>query len=174
MAERRKPATVFPCGRPIPQNPSLSPISEDEELAKWRLRLKTFLSGKGLKYSEQRWNIVKLILSEKGHFNTQEIAKKVNQAYPGIGTATVYRNLKLLCEAMILKESLMDVQGRVVYERFEEGHHDHIVCLDCGQIFEFHDDDIESQQERICRKQRFEEVSHRHVIYARCAYQKRT
>jgi Fur family ferric uptake transcriptional regulator len=75
---------------------------------------------------------------------------------------------------MILKESLMDVQGRVVYERFDEGHHDHIVCLDCGQILEFHDDEIEAQQQKVTKKLRFEEVRHRHVIYARCSYLKKT
>ena len=99
--------------------------------------------------------------------------REVQRAYPGIGAATVYRSIKVLCDAKILRETLVDADGRVVYEVFDEDHHDHIVCLDCGAIFEFHDSLIESRQERVAGELAFAPVRHRHVIYARCEYKKK-
>ncbi len=131
------------------------------------------MSAHGLKFSEQRWKIAQLILSTKGHFNIQKIVLDVTKAHPEIGPATVYRNIKVLCDAHILKETLVDPTGRVIYEVFDDAHHDHIVCLDCGEIFEFHDPNIESSQEAVTSALRFEEVSHRHVIYAHCLYKRR-
>ena len=160
---------ALPCGRPAPQ---ASPPVSDEKLERWRTRLKAHLGGHSLKFSEQRWKIAKLILGTKEHFSAQEIVREVLKAYPDIGSATVYRNIKVLCDARILKETLVDADGRVVYEVFDEEHHDHIVCLDCGQIFEFHDEKIEERQEKVTESLHFEEIRHRHVIYAKCQYKK--
>lgn len=160
----------LPCGRPT--SVPAAPIS-DEKLERWRDRLKAYLGGQSLKFSEQRWKIAKLILGARRHYNAQDIVREVVKAYPGIGAATVYRNIKVLCEAKVLKETLVDASGRVVYEPFDEEHHDHIVCLDCGEIFEFHDPKIEAQQERVARGMHFSEVRHRHVIYAHCEYKTR-
>lgn len=170
MSDKKK---HLPCGRPLPTVSGTKKISLEEELEKWRLQLQRYLTQKGLKYSDQRWKIVKLILSEKGHFSAQQIVQKVVDAHPGIGPATVYRNIKLLSEALILRETLADSQGRSVYELFDEDHHDHIVCVDCNQIFEFHDPEIEAQQERVTKKLRFGLLRHRHILYAHCQYKEK-
>jgi len=138
----------------------------------WRDQLRNYLISKGLKYTEQRWKIAELILSTGGHVDAQALVEQVKKKHAGIGAATVYRNIKVLCDASILKESLTDSTGRVFYELYDEGHHDHIVCLDCGEIFEFHDEKIEALQSVVAKKMHFEEVRHRHVLYARCTYLK--
>lgn len=135
-------------------------------------RLKAYLEAQKLKYSEQRWKIAKVVLGSAEHLSAQEIIRRVEHEYPDIGAATVYRNIKVLCEAQILRETLLDAEDRVVYEAFEEGHHDHIVCLDCGAIFEFHEAKIESLQQSVAEQMDFSEVRHRHVIYANCRYKK--
>lgn len=112
--------------------------------------------------------MVRLVLAEPGHFNVQEISKRIQKKFPEIGAATVYRNIKLLCEAGILKESLADSNGALMYEVSGQGHHDHLVCLDCGAIFEFHDPELEAAQARVISRMHFKEVRHRHVIYAHC------
>lgn len=159
----------LPCGRPA------SPLSTTKEpggekLDHWKAQLRAYLAAHGLKFSEQRWRIAQHILGTKGHFSAQQIVRDVTRAIPGLGTATVYRNIKVLCDARILKETLIDAGGTMVYEIFDEHHHDHIVCLDCGEIFEFHDETIENSQARVTRDLKFEDVSHRHVIYAHCLY----
>ena len=105
-----------------------------------------------------------------GHLDAQGLVEQVKKKHSGIGAATVYRSIKVLCDASILKESLTDANGRVIYELFDEGHHDHIVCLDCDEIFEFHDEKIELQQSAVVKQLDFREVRHRHVVYAHCSY----
>lgn len=165
-ATKQTPQTL-PCGRP--RGPAIVPPTPSQ-LEVWQDQLKTYLVDQGLKYTEQRWKIAELILSTGGHLDSQGLVDQVRKKHAGIGSATVYRTIKVLCDASILKESLTDSQGRVVYEPFDEHHHDHIVCMDCAEIFEFHDEKIESQQSAVAEKMGFEEVRHRHVVYARCRY----
>ena len=149
----------LPCGRPISIFPIKKKQDESKKLKKWQLELKAYLDENGLKYSEQRWKIAKLILEKRGHFTAQEIVQSVIIAHPGIGAATVYRNLKMLCEAKILKETLIDANGVIIF-------------LDCNDIFEFHDTNIESLQQEVTDRLKFTEVRHRHILYAKCQYQK--
>ncbi len=159
---------VLPCGRKAP--PASDGRLSEEKLLVWKAQLKGFLGRSGLRYTDQRWKIAELLLTAGGHLTAQELIDKVRQAHPDIGPATVYRNLKVLCDANILKESLTDSEGRIIYELYDEAHHDHIVCMDCGQIFEFHNDRIEEEQGKLARKLRFRQVRHRHVIYGRCEF----
>ena len=135
-------------------------------------KLQDFVSARGLKQSKTRWTIAKLVLKSGGHLDAQAIVDLIREQNPEIGAATVYRNLSLFCDAEILKESLTDQNGRVLYELHEEGHHDHIVCTDCGQIFEFQSEKIESLQRAITKKMGFDEIKHRHVVYASCRFLK--
>ncbi len=159
---------TLPCGRKAPvQKPGLT----EKRLSAWKEKLKAYLTRNDLRYTEQRWKLAQLILATAGgHLTAQELIHQVNRRHPDIGAATVYRNLKVLCDASILKESLNDAEGRVIYELYDEDHHDHIVCMDCGEIFEFHNDRIESEQARITEKLQFSQVRHRHVIYGRCQF----
>lgn len=134
----------------------------------WQERLSQYLQSHALNQSESRNKIIEVILSEDRHFNSGDLVKWVQARYPSIGAATVYRNLPLLVNAEILQETLTDDQGQKVYEIADDDHHDHIVCLDCDQIFEFHDEAIEKAQDRVIRAQDFNPVRHRHVIYAHC------
>jgi Fur family ferric uptake transcriptional regulator len=156
-----------PCGRPREAD---SGIPTSKQFEGWQNQLRTYLVSQGLKYTEQRWKIAELILSTGGHLDAQALVDQVRKKHAGIGAATVYRSLKVLCDASILKESLTDADGRVIYELFDDRHHDHIVCLDCGDIFEFHDQKIESLQSAVVQKMNFKEVRHRHVVYAHCTY----
>lgn len=162
-----KTAQLYPCGRSSRPSRGTESAAKFEE---WRARLRKHIAGQGLKYTEQRWKIASLILSSGGHLDAQELVARVKRKHPGIGAATVYRNIKILCDASILNESLVDSQGRAIYEVFDEAHHDHIVCLDCGGIFEFHDPKLESLQDSAAESIGFEPVRHRHIVYARCKY----
>jgi Fur family ferric uptake transcriptional regulator len=166
MAKRTR---TLPCGRPAAEQAGAPAAPKLEE---WHQQLRDYLTGQGLKYSEQRWKIAELILSTGGHLDAQGVVDRVKHRHPEIGAATVYRNIKVLCDAKILKESMTDPQGRVVYELFDDDHHDHIICVDCGEIFEFHNDKIESLQNTVVRGMDFSEVRHRHVVYAKCTFNK--
>ena len=157
----------LPCGRPkeiTPKSPS------PRQLQQWKDQLREYLVSQGLKFTEQRWKIAEIILLSGGHLDAQDLLEQVKKRHAGIGAATVYRSIKVLCEADILRESLIDANGRVVFELSGGHHHDHIVCTDCGEIFEFSDSKIETLQSAVVEKLSFEEVKHRHVIYAKCVY----
>lgn len=136
-------------------------------------KLEAHLSKEGLKHSEQRLKIMRFVLMLPGHFRVQEVARQIQETSPGLGAATVYRNVKTLVDAGILRETLVDEEGQTVYELLDDEHHDHIVCLDCHRIFEFHDEKIEELQGEIAERMKFTEAQHRHVVYARCQYLKK-
>lgn len=157
----------LPCGR---VKVKVEATPSPQQLGLWKQQLKTYLISQNLKYTEQRWKIVELILSRGGHIDAQDLVDQARKKRTGIGAATVYRSIKVLCEAKILKESLTDVHGKVFYELVLGDHHDHLVCVDCGEIFEFSDHKIESQQGVMLSALNFQEVGHKHVVYARCKY----
>lgn len=163
-ALRPSPSDGPPCGRQAP-SPQFRSRPRIELL---RTRLSDYLEREGLKRSDQRWTIALVILESDRHLSAQEAVQAVQEAHPGIGAATVYRNLKILQDAGVIRETLADSQGRGVYEAYDDEHHDHVVCLDCGHIFEFHSEKIESLQTRVLEEMSFSEVRHRHVVYAHC------
>ena len=159
----------LPCGRALP--PSMPPPSE-EKLRDLQSKLRDYLSEQNLKYTEQRWQIARIVFTRPGHFDAQDLVDLVNREYPEIGAATVYRNLKVLVDSGMLEKSHQSVDGRELYEVPAEEHHDHIICLDCGEILEFQNPKIETLQDQIAKEFSFDLIGHRHVIHGRCQYLK--
>jgi len=169
MARSTAKTRILPCGRPLPATP---PPPSEEVVELWQKRLRDYLSAQHLKWTDQRWTIARLILTSGGHLDSQDIVERVKAIEPGIGAATVYRNIKVLCEAGLLEDSHRSQDGRTLYELPDEHHHDHIVCKDCNEIFEFHDEGIENLQLKIAKGLGFRVEGHRHLIEGRCAYLK--
>ena len=161
---------TLPCGRPIP---SKKMAMTDARLKEYQQQLKDYLSEAGLKWTKQRWAMAELILKTADHMDAQEIVKRVRKVNARMGVATVYRNIKVLCDAGILGITHHDMEGNSRYEIQEKGHHDHIICLDCGEILEFHDDKIDELQRKTASKMGFKIEDHRNVIHAHCKYLKK-
>lgn len=153
-----------PCGRKNVLE-TRSPVGSSEH---WEDVLTRFLRDKSLRLTDQRRKIASIALSHGSHFEIQELVREVRRKHVEISPATVYRNVKTLCEAGLLQETLESRSGVTLYERAESEHHDHIVCLDCGLIFEFHNAAIEKAQTKAIRAMGFHETRHQHVIYAKC------
>lgn len=162
-------ASSLPCGRPL-----RVPLSKaSTQIAAWKEKLEHFQVQEQLNRSDAREKIAEVIIANSGnHFTPQELVKEVQKLYPNIGVATVYRNIPVLVQAGIIRESLATDSGHAIYEADDEEHHDHVICLDCQAIFEFHDEEIEALQNKITTKMNFKPVRHRHVIYAHCAFKK--
>jgi Fur family ferric uptake transcriptional regulator len=159
--------STLPCG--CPQTP-LRKTPSTAKLESAKAQLKNYLSSQELKFTNQRWAIAKIILETGGHLNAKQLLAHVKVKYSSIGAATVYRSIKVLCDAGLLEESYQDSKGAHLYELPNEEHHDHIVCMDCGEIREFHDDAIEGLQIKVAAKNKFELSFHRHVIHGRCEF----
>lgn len=126
-----------------------------------------FLRGKQLKLTGQREAILKRVMRSRKHFSAEELSEALRT--DKISKATVYRTLALLVEAGILAEHDFE-RGHKLYERAtHQCHHDHLICVSCQRIVEFHNDVIERLQEEIAARHAFEIVSHTHQIFGRCA-----
>jgi len=128
-----------------------------------------FLRTRSLKLTAQRRRIFERAFQTHEHFSAETLYAWM-QAEPGprVSRATVYRTLGLLLEGGFV-ESLDAGRGELVYEHvLGHKHHDHMVCLTCGRIEEFHDERIEVLQAEACRKKGFELVSHDHRLLGYC------
>ena len=131
---------------------------------------KRLIKSNGLKYTKQRELILETIYSNSGHFTPEDIYYLIKQNYPDIkvGIATIYRTLTLLESGGIVTSISFGAQGK----RYEFGlgeHHDHLVCLECGEIEEFIDEIIEKQQELIAKKHNFKMTGHTMKIVGICS-----
>ena len=87
---------------------------------------------------------------------------------PKVGYATVYRTLKLLAECGVANERRFG-DGLTRYELADDTtHHDHLICVQCGEITEFEEPRIEELQEKIARKHGFRLRTHKHELYGVC------
>jgi Fur family ferric uptake transcriptional regulator len=161
---------TLPCGRPAPAK-TRSHQSDFE--AFWKEKLEQYLTTKELNQSDSRNKLIEIVLERTGHFTVQELIRWVSEKHPKIGVATIYRNIPVLVDAGFLKETLTNETGQMYYEVAGDDHHDHIVCMDCNEIFEFNDEGIEDAQDRVSKDLGFQPVKHRHVIFAACGYREK-
>ncbi len=129
--------------------------------------LTQYLEDHNLKHTRQREAVLEIFLDASGHITGEEIYNRVREQHENIGYTTVYRTMKLLCEAGLAVERHFD-DGITRYE-IEQEHHDHLVCLRCGKIIEFECSMIESAQQDIANRYRFRVLRHRHELYGHCS-----
>ena len=122
---------------------------------------------RNLKHTKQRDLILDIFLEATGHVTSDQLYQDVRKVHSNIGYTTVYRTMKLLCEAGLAEEHHFD-DGVTRYE-IEHEHHDHLVCTRCGKIIEFECRSIESTQNRIADEHRFLVLRHRHELYGHCS-----
>ena len=135
-------------------------------------RLAEYLAEHGLKQTRQREAIVEAFLAEEGHISSEDLYERVRGANPEIGAATVYRTLKLICDARVANP-IQFRDGVTLYER-QQAHHDHLICLSCGEIIEFECSVIEEQQVEIAEQYGYRLTRHQHHLFGYCpACQKR-
>jgi len=127
-----------------------------------------FMSRKGLNTTAQRRVIAEAFFEFPGHHSLEDFYQHVRKLDAGIGQTTVYRTLKLLCDAGLATEIHFN-DGITRYEVARpNSHHDHIVCLSCGKIVEIFDQRIEKLQREIGEKYGFRLSGHLHNLYGIC------
>jgi Fur family ferric uptake transcriptional regulator len=127
-----------------------------------------FIQSKGLKTTRQRSTIVQVFFRMRGHISVEELLREVKRVNPKIGYATVYRTLHLLVASGLVEERRFG-DGLARYEgRSEVEHHDHMICLECGQIFEFFNPRLEALQEKLAEENNFKIYRHRLELYGIC------
>ena len=119
---------------------------------------------KGVRLTDQRKLIAKIMSETASHPNVDELHKKVNKLDSKISIATVYRTVKLFEEAGIVEKH--DFKGnKARYEQAPEEHHDHLIDVNSGEIIEFVNEEIEELQKQVAEKLGYRLVDHRLELY---------
>lgn len=146
-------------------------ISDDNQLPLQRSNVKEHavtLQGTGLKATLPRLKILEFFRTQgMRHASAEDVHHAFIAAKLDIGLSTIYRVLSQFERAGLLQRTYFD-GGKAVYELRDEAHHDHLVCLDCGRIEEFCDNEIETRQKEIAAMRGFAIVEHALSLYAHC------
>ena len=119
---------------------------------------------KGVRLTDQRKLIAKVMSESASHPDVDELHKKVNKLDPKISIATVYRTVKLFEEVGIVSKH--DFKGnKSRYEPASEEHHDHLIDINSGEITEFVNEEIEKLQKQVAEKLGYKLVDHRLELY---------
>ena len=119
---------------------------------------------KGVKLTDQRKIIAKIMSESSDHPDVDELYKRVSKIDLKISIATVYRTVKLFEESGILAKHEFK-GGKARYEKLNESHHDHLIDVKTGEIIEFVDDEIEKLQKKVAEKHGYELVDHKLELY---------
>ncbi len=129
--------------------------------------LKNIVKKRGLKYSLQREQILKVLFNAQKHLTPEEIYNEVKKENSTIGLATVYRTLAFLEREEMVSSISFGSEGKK-YELNRGEHHDHMICIKCGKIIEFFDEELERLQEEIAQKSGFRLITHQMNLYGIC------
>ena len=126
------------------------------------------LKKTGLKTTLPRLKVLGIFEDNRDkHLSAEDIFKIKMQKDDEVGLATIYRVLTQFEQSGILIRHHFE-SDKAVFELNEKAHHDHIVCLQCGFIKEFVDEEIEKRQNMIAEKNGFKIIEHALYIYADC------
>jgi len=119
---------------------------------------------KGVRLTDQRKLIAKVMSESESHPDVDELHKKVSKLDSKISIATVYRTVKLFEEAgIVAKHDFKGSKSR--YEQAPEEHHDHLIDVNSGEITEFVNEEIEKLQKQVAEKLGYKLVDHRLELY---------
>ncbi len=121
----------------------------------------------GLKITLPRLKILEILeSSQQRHLSAEDIYKELLDTGEEIGLATVYRVLTQFEAAGLVTRHNFE-GGHSVFEMDEGKHHDHMVCVETGEVVEFIDEEIERLQHKIAKSHNFELIDHSLVLYVR-------
>ncbi|MCH2486590.1 MAG: transcriptional repressor [Erythrobacter sp.] len=129
-----------------------------------RIDLEQLCADKGLRITEQRRVIARVLSDADDHPDVEMVHERANKIDPGISIATVYRTVRLFEEAGILDRHDFG-DGRSRYEAAPEAHHDHLIDVETGKVVEFVDPELEALQKQIAEKLGYRLVDHRMELY---------
>jgi Fur family ferric uptake transcriptional regulator len=127
-----------------------------------------FLKERGQRQTPERFTILDEVYATPDHFDADELFVRLKQRGSRVSRATVYNTLELLLESdLVVKHQFGRNQAK--YERaYAYWQHDHLICLDCGEILEFCDPRLQSIQDTVGDIYGFEISHHALTLYGHC------
>ena len=130
--------------------------------------LKKVLKKENLRYTQQRQAIWDELCSSEEHRDAEEIYLSLRENGVNASRATVYRTIDVLVKNKLVRK--LDLgDGKALYEnKIDATHHDHLICVQCGKIEEFIDDNIEKIQDDIVKSFGYKMIRHIHQLFVLC------
>jgi Fur family ferric uptake transcriptional regulator len=126
------------------------------------------LKQSGLKATLPRIKVLEVFQkTSQRHMSAEDVYRVLLAEDADVGLATVYRVLTQFEHAGLLSRQNFE-HGKSVFELNQGGHHDHLVCLQCGRVEEFYDAEIEKRQNEVARERGFQLHEHSLSLYADC------
>ena len=130
-------------------------------------KFREFLAVRNLKQTGARMSIVEHVFEKHNHFDADQLVASMNERDLGVSRPSVYRTLKLLVEAGLLRE--LRFGSRKAYEHdYGYPQHEHLYCEKCGAVTEFISEELSQLREEICRDHRFRATNHKFIIQGIC------
>lgn len=134
-----------------------------------RIQFREFVKSRGLRYTPKREAILRGALGMAGHFEPEGLYDAARGHNDGVSLASIYRTIPLLLECGIIKP--VETSGK--HSRYElsagRAHHDHMLCIGCGEVIEFYSDTLERLQDELCAKRQFKGIAHTLEIRGYCS-----
>ena len=132
-------------------------------------KFKSALKAENMKFTPQRLSVLSEMVNNKEHRECEEIYLALRTAGDHVSRATVYRTMDILVTHNFARK--IDIgDGRARYEtKINHPHHDHMICIECGQITEFMSDEIETRQDEVCEEYNFKLIRHIHQLFGICS-----
>jgi len=127
-------------------------------------RLERLCIDKGMKMTEQRRIIARVLSASEDHPDVEEVYRRASMQDSKISIATVYRTMRLFEDAGIVERHDFG-DGRARYEEATDEHHDHIIDVKSGRVIEFQNEEIERLQKRVAREHGLRLVGHRLELF---------
>jgi Fur family ferric uptake transcriptional regulator len=157
----RTPPVIDSGTVPTPLGPDL--VAESPEA-----KFHDFLKIRGEKLTEPRRILVRHIFDSHKHFDADELVADLRSAGRQVGRSTVYRTLRLLVDAGLLRE--LRLTNRTAYEHdYGYPSHDHLHCTECNAVVEFRNDEVRKLREAVSLDHGFRAAGHRFVITGVCS-----
>lgn len=131
---------------------------------------KEYCKKRKMRYTPEREVIIEEIYRKDGHFDIDNLFLRIRNRHPKLKIAkgSIYRALPHLINAGLIRESYMKESCLYYEHTLGHGHHDHMRCIRCGKVFEFHEKETEKIQKAICKRRNFKMVGHVHVLIGYC------
>jgi len=127
-----------------------------------------FLHDRGQRRTPERMAVLDAVYSADGHLDADTLYTRLREGNVHVSRATVYNTLELLSECdLVTRHQFGNKQAK--YERsYSFRQHDHLICMECGELFEFCDPRLQSVQEMVADVFGFEVSHHSLHIYGHC------
>ncbi len=128
-----------------------------------------FLKQKNFRITAERFEVLEAVMKTGGHFDVDRLYLNLKSVGSKVSRATVYNTLDLLLQCGLISKYRFGENHSRFEKAFGRPHHDHLICLECGDIIEFVSDRLARLQVEVCKKNRFNAQSSTLQIFCICS-----